>query len=78
MIASLSWFAAAFVFFLSVVFSTFFFWNRLVAKPDAQGELWSAAVIGSLLATALFAVCFAIGVWFSIARLRGDGWILSA
>ncbi|CAN5484214.1 hypothetical protein BH10BDE1_BH10BDE1_24880 [soil metagenome] len=64
--------------FLVIVFSAFFFWNRLVARPESDGDVWSASLVGSMLATALFIICFAIGVWFSIARLRGDGWILSA
>jgi hypothetical protein len=71
-------FAVSFACFLGVVFSAFFFWNRLTVKPNAEGDAWSASLIGSILATALFIICFAIGVWFSIARLRGDGWILSA
>lgn len=70
--------AICFASFLIIVFSAFFFWNRIVARPDSDGDVWSATLIGSALATALFIICFAIGVWFSIARLRGDGWILSA
>ena len=73
---SLGAIAISFAGFLAVVFTAFFFWNRLALKSD--GDAWSASLVGTLLATALFIVCFAIGVWFSIARLRGQGWILSA
>lgn len=72
------WTAISFVAFFGVVFSAFFVWNRLVIRAGTIPEVWSAAVVGSLLACLLFILCFAIGVWFSIARLKGDGWILSA
>jgi hypothetical protein len=70
--------AISFASFLVIVFSTFFFWNRLTARANAAGDAWSASLIGSILAIALFMICFAVGVWFSVARLKGDGWILSA
>ena len=69
--------AAAFSFF-GVLFSTFFFWNRIVERSDENESTWSVALVGSVLACVLFIICFVIGVWFSIARLKGDGWILSA
>lgn len=70
--------ALCFASFLIVIFSAFFFWGRLVVKAEANPEVWSASLVASLLACAVFIVCFAIGVWFSIARLKGDGWTLSA
>ncbi len=75
---TLLWVILAFAGFFVSVFSAFFFWNRLVAMAETNSPVWSSALIGSLLACLLFVVCFAIGVWFSIARLKGDGWILSA
>ena len=74
-------FAGSLLVFFAVVYSCFFFWNRLVAnseKNTEKSDVWSQAMIGSFLMCLLFAVCFAMGVWFSIARLKGDGWILSA
>lgn len=75
---SLAWPIAAGVSFFGVLFSTFFFWNRIVERSDDNGSTWSIALVGSILACALFITCFILGVWFSIARLKGDGWILSA
>lgn len=72
------WVALSFAGFFVSVFAAFFFWNRLVILAETNSPAWSNAIIGSILACLLFAVCFAIGVWFSIARLKGDGWILSA
>lgn len=66
----------SFVVFFLVVFAAFFVWNR-VSVMASSGE-WKMSFIASVVACALFMVCFAIGVWFSIARMKGDGWILSA
>ena len=68
----------AFITFFIVVFAAFFVWNRIAVAPEESAVGWKLSLLGSVLACALFAVCFAIGVWFSIARLKGDGWILSA
>jgi len=74
--------ALAFFLFFAVVFSTFFFWTRLARRSSdglsASNDGWYQGFVGSVLACLLFAVCFAIGVWFSISRLKGGGWILSA
>ncbi len=74
----ISWAVVSAIGFFGVLFMTFFFWNRVVARSENDTSIWSTALIGSLLACALFITCFALGVWFSIARLKGDGWILSA
>lgn len=73
--------AMVFILFFGVVFSTFFFWTRLARRPREDGltaDSWFQGFVGSILACLLFAICFAIGVWFSISRLKGDGWNLSA
>jgi hypothetical protein len=59
---------------LTLVFLTFFFWNRLaLGKPEA----WLHGLVGALLACMLFVMCFALGIWFSISRLKGLGWMPS-
>ncbi|MDX9731247.1 MAG: hypothetical protein RBT63_05700 [Bdellovibrionales bacterium] len=70
--------AAGFGVFLLIVFSAFFFWNRLANDgSDEATSIWSKALVGAGLACALFVICFVLGVWFSIARLKGEGWMLS-
>lgn len=58
--------------FLLTTAVTFFFWRR-VAVTSTQ-ETWRTTMLGALLACALFAACFTLGVCFSIIRLRGGGW----
>ena len=59
---------------LSLVFLTFFFWNRLAI---GQSEAWLHSLFGAVLACLLFMMCFALGLWFSISRLKGLGWLPS-
>lgn len=59
---------------LALVFLTFFFWNRLAL---GHSEAWLHGLIGALLACVLFVMCFALGLWFSISRLKGLGWMPS-
>ena len=51
-------------------------------ETKATIEAIGAAAITPLMVIRLFEgeglLCFALGVWFSIARLKGEGWILSA
>ncbi len=65
----------------ALVFTTFFVWNRLlgVAEQSESGRrAWNHAMLSAVLATLLFLLMFALGVWFSISRLKGDGWFPSA
>lgn len=57
-----------------ITFANVWFWRRLANGRTAAG--FSAALMGSALAILLFAACFALGVWYSLARLRGEGWPL--
>lgn len=57
---------------LLLVFLTFFFWNRLAL---GQAEAWLHGLVGALLACVLFVMCFVLGLWFSISRLKGLGWM---
>ena len=77
-ISSVGWPIVAAISFFGLLFTTFFFWNRIVVKSDESDSTWSVGLVGSILACALFIACFVLGVWFSIARMKGDGWILSA
>lgn len=77
--------AVPFFVFFAVVFAAFFFWTRLArhsserdVDTDVSRDSWRQGLVGSILACLLFVVCFAIGVWFSISRLKGGGWFLSA
>jgi hypothetical protein len=61
----------------ALVFATFFVWNRLLGvaeQSEAGRKAWSHALVSAILATLLFLIMFALGVWFSIARLKGAGW----
>ncbi len=65
---------------LALVFGAFFFWNRLALNSDDTPmghKAWSHAVLGSVLASLLFIMSFVLGLWFSISRLKGLGWMLS-
>lgn len=65
---------------LALVFFTFLFWNRLVVHSSQhvdEQRLWLNTLVGALLACALFITCFALGLWFSISRLKGMGWMPS-
>lgn len=62
---------------LSLVFATFFVWNRLLgiaSQSDVGRRVWSHALLSALLAIFLFIMMFALGVWFSTARMKGAGW----
>lgn len=70
-------FALALAIGLALVFATFFVWNRLLGvaeQSDAGKRAWNHALASAVLATLLFLMMFALGVWFSIARLKGAGW----
>jgi len=61
----------------ALVFATFFVWNRLLGaaeQSETGRRAWSHAMASAILATLLFLMMFALGVWFSIARLKGAGW----
>ncbi len=62
--------------FLGFVFTILFFWLRLSNRLSASE--WRKLLFGVALVSVFFILCFALGVWFSIARLKGEGWILSA
>jgi hypothetical protein len=62
---------------IGLVFATFFAWNRLLHiadRSDAGRHAWWHAVVSALLAISFFIMMFALGAWFSIARLKGAGW----
>ena len=66
----------SFAIFIGLAFVVFFFWLRLSAGVSThEFQRW---VVSVALACLFFIVCFALGVWFSVARLKGAGWVLSA
>lgn len=62
--------------FLGVVFTILFFWIRLSNRMTTAE--WRTLLLAAGMVCLFFVICFALGVWFSIARLKGEGWILSA
>ncbi|MBK7890404.1 MAG: hypothetical protein IPJ84_05995 [Bdellovibrionales bacterium] len=62
--------------FLGIVFTILFFWIRLSNRMSLAE--WRKLLLAAALVCLFFVICFALGVWFSIARLKGEGWILSA
>jgi hypothetical protein len=58
----------------AITFANIWYWRRLAGGKGVSG--FAAALMGSALAILLFAACFALGIWYSLARLRGEGWPL--
>ncbi len=57
-----------------ITFANVWYWRRLADGKVPNGFM--AALMGSALAILLFAACFALGIWYSLSRLRGEGWPL--
>lgn len=60
--------------FLVIASSTFAVWMR--PPHDRDGRVVSFPMVAAITGFLFFLSCFALGVWFSLARLKGELWTL--
>lgn len=62
--------------FLALTTLTFMIWIKppRIFQGEARMDLYP--VVAAVTAILFFLSCFALGVWFSILRLRGEFWTL--